>query len=125
MLIGVERGLVDVDKLVHARSAESFFISAITASELLHGVHRAKDEAIKRTRSAFVESILVSFPLLPIDLETARAHAQLWASLAAKGNMIGAHDLWIAATCIARGLTLATANLREFKRIKGLQTLEL
>ncbi len=35
--------------------------------------------------------------------------------------MIGAHDSWLAATCIAHGLRLATGNLREFKRVPGLQ----
>jgi len=34
--------------------------------------------------------------------------------------MIGAHDLWLAATCIAHGLTMITAKVREFTRIPGL-----
>jgi tRNA(fMet)-specific endonuclease VapC len=34
--------------------------------------------------------------------------------------MIGAHDLWLAATCLARGLTTVTANVREFTRVPGL-----
>ena len=34
------------------------YISAITSSELLAGVHYAKTEAQKNRRSAFVESIL-------------------------------------------------------------------
>jgi predicted nucleic acid-binding protein len=87
---------------------------------LLHGVHRAKDAGIRRTRAAFVESVLASFPVVPIDVETARTHADLWANQSTRGELIGAHDLWIAATCIARGLTLATHNEREFKRVKGL-----
>lgn len=122
MLIDVERGSVDIDKFVSRRSAEPFFISTISASELLHGVHRAKNEAVRRTRAAFVESILASFPVLPIDLETARAHAELWASLSAAGKLIGPHDLWLAATCISRGLALATSNVREFDQVSGLTT---
>lgn len=121
ILIGVERGVVDVDRFVRSRLSEPFFLSVISASELLHGVQRANTAAIARTRAAFVESILASFPVVPIDLETARAHAELWADHAKRGEMIGAHDLWLAATCIARGLTLATHNEREFKRVKGLE----
>ncbi len=34
--------------------------------------------------------------------------------------MIGAHDAWIAALCVARNLILATANTREFSRVAGL-----
>jgi len=120
VLIDIERGAIDVDKFVSRRLEESFFISTISASELLHGVHRAKSDAIRRTRAAVVESMLASFPILSIDVEIARAHAELWASLSAAGKLIGAHDLWLAASCIARGLTLATSNVREFGRVKGL-----
>jgi hypothetical protein len=49
---------------------------------------------------------LERFPLLPVDLATARAHAQAWAELAAAGRMIGPHDLWLAATCLAHGFTI-------------------
>ena len=34
--------------------------------------------------------------------------------------MIGPHDLWLAATCIAENLTLATGNVDEFRRVPGL-----
>ena len=92
----------------------------MTASELLHGVHRARESARRARRSAFVEAILDQFPLLLIDLPTARVHAELWAALAAAGTPVGAHDLWIASSAVARGLTLATANGREFDRVPGL-----
>jgi predicted nucleic acid-binding protein len=39
-------------------------IAAITASELLHGVHRATPEHRAR-REAFVEAVLTAFPPLP------------------------------------------------------------
>ncbi len=50
-----------------------------------------------------------------------RAHAALWSNLAQQGAMIGVHDSWIAATCIALNLTLVTANVREFNRVPGLR----
>jgi predicted nucleic acid-binding protein len=34
--------------------------------------------------------------------------------------MIGPHDLWLAASCIAHGLSVATVNVREFDRVRGL-----
>ena len=60
-------------------------------------------------------------PMLPVELGTARAHARLWADLAVEGCPIGAHDFWIAAACLAEGLTLATADAREFRRVPGLE----
>ena len=103
------------------RPDEEFMLSVVTVSELLHGVHRARDPGTRARRSAFVEAVIDGFPLLPIDMPTARTHAGLWADLAASGSMIGAHDLWLAAACIAHGLTLATGNVREFARVAGLE----
>lgn len=99
---------------------EDVGIAAITASELLHGVHRASAPHRAR-REAFVEAVLVAFPPVPFDLLCARAHARLWAELAASGGDIGPHDRLVAATAIAGGWRVATANLRHFERVVGLQ----
>ncbi len=120
VLIDHERGRVDIEEHVKGRESEDFFLSVITASELLHGVHRAGDRGVRARRSAFVEGVLGSFPLLPIEIATARMHARLWADLAAQGQLIGVHDLWIAAACLSHGLSLVTSNLREFRRVPGL-----
>ncbi len=114
ILIEYERGRLDLERHLALRQQEEFFLSVVTASELLHGVHRAVQPEIRAKRSAFVEALLERFPLLPIDLATARAHAQVWAELAAAGKMIGPNDLWLAATGLAHGLTMVTANVREF-----------
>ncbi|MBN1425713.1 type II toxin-antitoxin system VapC family toxin [Candidatus Fermentibacteria bacterium] len=120
VLIHFERSRTDVSEYVHGHEEEDVFLSVITASELLHGVCRAADRKVRATRLAFVEAALAAFPILPIDLRTARSHAQLWADLAREGQMIGIHDSWLAATCLAHGLRLATSNLREFARVPGL-----
>ncbi len=120
ILIVYERGQLDIAARVAGREEEEVFLSVISASELLHGAHRAADPAVRTRRLAFVEAVLARFPVLEIDLEVARTHAVLWSGLAQKGEMIGVHDAWIAATCIARDLTLVTANTREFNRVPGL-----
>ena len=121
VLIEAERGRLDLAPHVARRADEESFLSVITASELLHGVHRAGRPDVRAKRSAFVEGILERFPILQVDLATARAHAQVWAGLAAAGSIIGPHDLWLAATCIAHGLVMVTANAREFERVPGLE----
>jgi predicted nucleic acid-binding protein len=121
ILIEAERGSLDLEPHVALRPDDESFLSVITASELLHGVHRAAQPQQRAWRAAFVESILERFPLLQVDLATARAHAQVWADLTAAGTLIGPHDLWLAATCIAHGLTMVTASVREFERVPGLQ----
>jgi tRNA(fMet)-specific endonuclease VapC len=104
--------------------AEDVGIAAITASELLHGVHRATPEHRPR-REAFVEAVLTAFPPIPFDLLAARAHARLWAGLASAGTDVGAHDRIVAATAIAAGWRVATANTRHFERVPGLEVVDI
>jgi len=103
---------------------EEVGIAAITASEMLHGVHRAAPEHRAR-REAFVETVLAAFPTLPFDLLAARVHAGMWAELAAAGRDVGAHDRLVAATAITAGWRVATANIRHFDRIAGLDILAI
>lgn len=121
VLIEHERQSLDLETHLQQREEEEFFLSVITGSELLHGVHRASNAGNRARRAAWVEAILERFPLLPVDMPIARAHAQLWAELARRGEMIGPHDLWLAASCVAHGLTMVTANVREFERVPGLE----
>ena len=98
---------------------EAVFITSVTASELLHGVHRATPNRRAR-REAYVESVLDDLPILSFDLPCARRHARLWAMLEVSGNRIGAHDMMIAAICLRFGHKLATLNEGEFARVEGL-----
>lgn len=103
---------------------EEVGMSSITASELLHGVHRATPEHRPR-REAFVEAVISIIPVLEFDLLAARAHASLWAGLASAGADVGAHDRIVAATAISVGWRVATANTRHFERIAGLDVVEV
>ena len=77
ILIEAERGRLDLEPHVTRHGEEEAFLSVVTASELLHGVHRATQPDVRARRSAFVEGILERFPLLSVDRACARAHAQL------------------------------------------------
>ncbi len=123
VIISVERNRTDLDVALRLFGDQVVHLSAISASELLHGVHRAESAFRRGRREAFVEKILSLLPVLPMDLAVARCHARLWADQSARGQLIGAHDMIIAATALANGLTLLTANLREFERVEGLAVL--
>jgi predicted nucleic acid-binding protein len=105
-------------------SAEEVGIASITASELLHGAHRASPEH-RAQREAFVEGVLVAFPPFPFDLPAARAHARLWARLVSSGLDVRAHDRLVAATAIAAGWRVGTASLKHFERVPGLDVLAI
>jgi tRNA(fMet)-specific endonuclease VapC len=124
ILIAAERKEFDlVGFLVGEAPADSVFITAVTATELLRGVHRAEG-ARRIAREVFVEEILSRLPVLPFDLLSARSHSRIWADLEAKGMRIGAHDLVIAAICLTLDHSLATLNRSEFSRIDGLRLAE-
>lgn len=119
LLIDLERGR-ESGSLDSLLGDEDVAISVVTASELLHGVHRAGGP-VKARRRAFVEWILGELEAVPITEVVARTHAAAWAELAANGEHIGAHDLWIAATGLAFDLGVATRNAADFGRVPGLR----
>jgi predicted nucleic acid-binding protein len=121
VLIDVERGRVVLGVLLEGRGDRGIAMAAITAAELLHGVHRLRASKRKTRAEAVVETLLSSIPVIPFDLVCARAHARLGAELARRGITVGTHDLMIGATALARGLSVITSDQRSFPRIPGLE----
>ena len=119
LLIDLEKGDDAVERLL---GEEYRSISVITVSELLHGVLRAQG-AIRTHRQAFVEHVLAGLQAIPVTEPVARIHADIWSGVADRGESIGAHDLWIAATAIAHGLAIATRNNTHLERIPGLRVI--
>ena len=114
-----ERRGVSID-LSPWKSSDEIFISAVTVSELLMGVHRANNDERRKRRSKFVEAIIANVPVLDFTTAVAKKHARIYAELAQQGQMIGAHDLIIAATALHNGFSLLRANYDEFSRVSGL-----
>lgn len=125
VLVAAERRDFPLLRLLADLGDAPVAIASVTASELLHGYHRAPDAAVRLRRGAFVEAILRDLPVMPFDLHAARQHAELWAMLADTGRLIGAHDMIIAATALGAGYELATLNRREFERVPGLRLVDL
>lgn len=92
-------------------------ISVITKSELLFGIEVSpKKQQNEEAFAAFLSHIDV----LDFPNEASAHYGRIRAELKAKGEMIGASDLFIAAHARSLGLTLVTNNTREFSRIRGL-----
>ena len=117
MLVAPERGDEGAGR---SAGDEPRAISVITVSELLHGVHRATG-ARRTQRRAFVEHLLATFEPVAITEPVARVHAEVWAELAGRGDVLGAHDLWIAATALTHGFGVVTQNVADFARVPGLR----
>ena len=100
-------------------SGADLFLSSIVLHELWFGV--AKSQRIARNAAILTEFIHGSYPTLAFSNGDAKVAGQIRASLKAIGTPIGAYDTLIAGQALARGLTLATANTREFSRVEGLK----
>lgn len=71
-------------------------------------------------RHTFVDRVLSVIPVIPFDLSSAQIYARLLVDLRNSGQTVGTHDLQIAATAMARGVEVATHNVRDFERVPGL-----
>jgi tRNA(fMet)-specific endonuclease VapC len=109
-----ERVLHHFDKVSPGEAA----ISVITYGELLYGA--AKSSRREVALEALREFVRLITPL-PMPENAADAYGFIRADLEAKGETIGANDLWIAAHALACKLTLVTNNEKEFRRVRGLK----
>ena len=92
-------------------------ISAITLSELLHGVEKS---AASERILAVVENFCSRLDVLPYGPKASLHYGQIRAALERRGTPTGVNDLHIAAHARSEGLTLVSNNLREFERVEGL-----
>jgi tRNA(fMet)-specific endonuclease VapC len=125
VFIAGERARIDLSELLASLGGEALALSAVTASELLHGLHRTRTIAQRERRNAYVEAILEQMPVLAFDLTVARVHSAISAELERTGRKIGAHDLMIAATAMVHDYRVATRDLRSFPKIPGLETVKI
>jgi tRNA(fMet)-specific endonuclease VapC len=93
-------------------------VSTVVLHELWFGVDNSSRPAHDTERlRTFLAGVV---EVVPFDDADAQAAGLVRAELARAGTRIGAYDVLIAGQAIRRGLTLVTANLREFERIDGL-----
>jgi predicted nucleic acid-binding protein len=99
--------------LLERHGAARLFLTPTIAGELAAGVSLAE-------RSAW-DALLAPFPVLEITMEAAWQYGQAYRYLQAQGLLIGANDLWIAATSLAHGCALATRDVEHYQRVPGLR----
>jgi tRNA(fMet)-specific endonuclease VapC len=99
-------------------SGAQVFISSIASFELWYGVAKSSRRELnkKRLEAFFAGPVHV----LPFDSEDAEVAGEIRADPERTGKPIGAYDLLIAGQAIRNKLTLVTANVSEFARLKGL-----
>ena len=99
------------------QNAGRMAISAITLSELFHGVEKSAKVA---QNLAVVVEFASLLEVLPYGVKASPHYGAIRAELEKVGRPIGVNDLHIAAHARSEGLTLVTNNLSEFERVPGL-----
>jgi tRNA(fMet)-specific endonuclease VapC len=100
-------------------------LSVVTIAELVHGAYRAKTDAHRLRRLAFVEELCRDVPVHPVTLEIDRHIGRIEGQRAAEGISLSFEDLAIGVTALELGFEVATLNLRHFQMIPGLMIVSL
>lgn len=103
-----------VDRLARLSPAD-VRVSAMSVAELYYGALNSSAPARNRDE---VERLLEQIAILRFGRQAAVEHASIRQTL--RAQPIGAADMIIAATALAAGAIVVTANLREFGRVPGL-----
>ena len=93
-------------------------VSTVVLHELWYGVAKSSR---RESNTARLQAFLAGpLEILDWDDADARAAGEVRSQLESEGQMIGAYDALIAAQAVRRGITVVTANSKEFKRVDGL-----
>jgi predicted nucleic acid-binding protein len=100
---------------------EDVAISVITLIELAHGVARANTPERKVARQEFVNELMMALPVHPVTIPVALRAGQIDGESSAQGVRLALSDLLIGVTALELGYRVATANVRHFKMVPGLE----
>lgn len=90
---------------------------SIVKEELYYGAHK---HANRQARLTLLEDLFARHASADFDDAAAAEAARLRQDLERRGELIGPHDLQIAAIALVQGWVLVTNNTRDFQRIAGL-----
>jgi tRNA(fMet)-specific endonuclease VapC len=117
-LVDADRAGAHLDEVID--DGDDLAVAAVTIAELRVGALLA-DRKRKASRTAYVDDVIATIPVLDYDLRVAEAHAELLAEVRAQGKPRGAHDLIIAATAKAFGRTVVSADRGAFVDLPGVE----
>jgi predicted nucleic acid-binding protein len=106
-------------------AGEDVAVSVITLIELAHGVARANTPERKASRQQLLNELVVALPVHPVTVPVALRAGQIDGENTAQGIRVALSDLLIGVTALELGYRVATANVRHFQMIPGLEIVSL
>ena len=97
----------------------------MTLIELAHGAARAGTPDRRAKRQRLIQELMIAVPIHPVTPSLALRAGQIDGETQAQGIRLPLADLLIGVTALELGYSVATANLRHFRKIPGLSVTEL
>ena len=113
----IKRKPIEVFNRFQSHRIHEVAISVVTYFELQYGIEKSKFR-IKSENA--LRNFIKNLNVFVLDMEASAKAASVRAYLETKGTPIGAYDLLIAGTALARKMVLVTNNTNEFERVPGL-----
>jgi len=110
---GVSPGAEVMSSLI---SRQEVALTSISVFELCAGI-----EGKRRLNQ--IETLIQSVTILPLDVIEAVIAGKIYTQLKSKGQLVGTHDILIAATCVANSVPLYPKNVAHFSKIEDIQIL--
>ena len=96
-----------------SKESNDFSISILTHYEIFRGSNTFQD--------VFWTSFLKNIEVIPFDVAASNEAISIYKQLKAQNSMVDFADLLIGATAIAHSLSLATLNVKHFRKIPDLR----
>jgi predicted nucleic acid-binding protein len=97
-------------------SRQEVALTSVSVFELYAGV-------VGKRRLSQIETLIRGVTILPLDVVEAVIAGKIYTQLKSKGQLIGTHDILIAATCVANTVPLYTKNVAHFSKIEDIRVL--
>ncbi|GAA3603560.1 type II toxin-antitoxin system VapC family toxin [Marihabitans asiaticum] len=111
-----------VSAWAEAKGVGELALSVITVQEIKYGIRRLPASARRAGLEEAWSTVMAahSHVVVDYDREAAVSTAEVLVGSASSGHPMTLADAQIAGTCLARGLTLATRNTKDFDHLPSL-----